>query len=70
MIGIEDKVWVQVNSHDKVFPICDEDLERDNADKTSAVHFMRYELDKDMINTRDQQPSNGLIENIQRLSIP
>lgn len=49
MIGIEDKVWVQVNGHDKVFAIADEDLERDTEQKTSSVHFMRFEFTDDMI---------------------
>ena len=48
MIGIEDKVWMQVAGHEKVYAIADEDLERDNAVKTSAVHFMRFELSPDM----------------------
>jgi len=49
LIGIEDKIWMQVEGFDKVYAIADEDLERDNAEKTSAVHFMRYELDSEMI---------------------
>jgi len=49
MVGIEDKVWMQVEGCDKVFPIADEDLERSTADKTSSVHFMRYELEPNMI---------------------
>jgi hypothetical protein len=44
LIGIEDRVWVQVDGHDKVYAIADEDLERENAEKTSAVHFLRFEL--------------------------
>lgn len=50
MIGIEDLVWVQVDGFDKVWAISDEDLERTNDSKTSSVHFMRFELSKDMIN--------------------
>lgn len=49
MVGIEDKVWLQVGSCEKVYPIADEDLERDNDSKTSSVHFMRFELSPDMI---------------------
>jgi len=49
MIGIEDKVWMQVDGCDKVYPIADEDLERDNAEKTSSVHFLRFELSQAMI---------------------
>jgi len=48
LIGIEDKVWVQVEGFDKVWAIADEDLERENQDKTSSVHFMRFELDDAM----------------------
>ncbi|HHO69252.1 MAG TPA: DUF3501 family protein, partial [Gammaproteobacteria bacterium] len=44
LIGIEDKVWVRVEGFDPVFAIADEDLERDTEDKTSSVHFMRFEL--------------------------
>lgn len=49
LVGIEDKVWLRVDGHDKVYPIADEDLERDDETKTSAVHFLRFELDADMI---------------------
>ena len=49
MIGIEDKVWLQVEGCDKIYAIADEDLERATADKTSSVHFMRYELGPHMI---------------------
>lgn len=49
LIGIEDLTWMQVDGFEKVYAIADEDLERDNADKTSAVHFMRFELSGDMI---------------------
>ncbi len=49
LIGIEDLIWVQVEGFEKVYAIADEDLERDNAEKTSAVHFMRFELDDEMI---------------------
>jgi len=49
MIGIEDQVWVQVAGHDKAFAIADEDLEREDADKTSSVHFLRFELTPEMV---------------------
>jgi hypothetical protein len=48
LVGIEDRTWVQVNGHERVFAVADEDLERDNAEKTSAVHFMRFELTPEM----------------------
>jgi len=46
--GIEDRCWVQVDGCAKVFAIADEDLERENEEKTSAVHFVRFELDEGM----------------------
>jgi len=46
--GIEDCCWVQVAGHKRVFAIADEDLERENEEKTSAVHFLRFELDPNM----------------------
>jgi len=49
--GIEDKVWLRVEGHDPVYAISNEDLERSNEEKTSAVHFMRFELDDGMITT-------------------
>jgi len=48
LIGIEDKVWVQVEGCAKVFAIADEDLERENEEKTSSVHFLRFELTEEM----------------------
>lgn len=44
MVGIEDLVWMQIAEHDKVWAIADEDLPRSNEKKTSAVHFMRFEI--------------------------
>ena len=49
MIGIEDKVWLQVEGCERVWPIADEDMERDNEQKTSSVHFLRFELTAAMI---------------------
>jgi hypothetical protein len=46
--GVEDRCWVQVDGCAKVFAIADEDLERENEEKTSAVHFVRFELDEGM----------------------
>jgi hypothetical protein len=48
MIGIERALWVQVDGFDKVNPIANEDLERQTEDKTSAVHFVRFELTPQM----------------------
>lgn len=49
LVGIEDKTWVKIGSAEKVFAISDEDLERATEDKTSSVHFMRFEFSQDMI---------------------
>jgi len=47
--GIEDRMWVRVDGHNKVYAIADEDLERENEEKTSSVHFLRFELAPAMI---------------------
>jgi len=49
LIGIENKVYVQVEGFDRVFAIADEDLERSDEKKTSAVHFMRFELSPEQV---------------------
>jgi hypothetical protein len=49
LIGVEDRCWVRVSEMDRVFAIADEDLERENEDKTSAVHFLRFELTPSMV---------------------
>jgi len=49
MKGIEDRCWVQVAGHGRVFAIADEDLERENDEKTSSVHFLRFELTPAMV---------------------
>ncbi len=48
LVGIEDLVWMQVGEHDKVWSIADEDLERSTETKTSAVHFLRFEISDEM----------------------
>ncbi len=48
LIGIEDRVWVKVAGFDPVYAIADEDLERETEEKTSSVHFMRFELTSEM----------------------
>ena len=44
LIGIERALWLQANGEDRIRPVANEDLERETADKTSAVHFVRFEL--------------------------
>jgi len=49
LVGIEDRVWVQVGDLPRVYAIADEDMERDTEDKTSSVHFLRFELTPEMV---------------------
>jgi len=49
LTGIENTIWVKVGNFDKVFAIANEDLDRSEPDKTSAVHFMRFELTPEMV---------------------
>ena len=44
LIGVEDRLFVEVEGHARVYAIADEDLERENDDKTSSVHFVRFEF--------------------------
>jgi len=46
--GVDDRVWIQVAGSQKVFAVADEDLERENEEKTSSVHFLRFELSDGM----------------------
>lgn len=50
LVGIEDKVWLQAGDFELVYAIADEDLERADEQKTSAVHFLRFELSAEMVN--------------------
>ena len=43
LIGVEDRMFVEVEGHARSYAIADEDLDRENAEKTSAVHFVRFE---------------------------
>ncbi len=49
LIGIEDRVWVKIAGHSPIYAIADEDLERDTEQKTSAVHFLRFEFTPQMV---------------------
>jgi hypothetical protein len=49
LLGIEAAIWIQVEGYDKVNPIANEDLERSTEEKTSSVHFLRFELSEEMI---------------------
>lgn len=48
LIGVEDRLFVEVEGHTRVYAIADEDLDRENEEKTSAVHFVRFEFGKAM----------------------
>ena len=45
LLDVENRVWVQAGETEKLFALADEDLERANGDKTSAVHFLRFQLE-------------------------
>ena len=62
LLGIEDRVWVQIEGHARVFAIADEDLDRSRDEKTSAVHFLRFELDNAMVQAvqRDADVAMGI----------
>jgi hypothetical protein len=48
LIGVEDRMFVEVEGHPRVYALADEDMERENEEKTSAVHFLRFELTPQM----------------------
>lgn len=49
MVGIEHRIWVQVAGQDKIFAVANEDLDRSTDEKTSAVHFLRFELNPESV---------------------
>jgi Protein of unknown function (DUF3501) len=49
LIGVEARCWIRVSEMERVFAIADEDMERTNDEKTSAVHFLRFELSPSML---------------------
>jgi hypothetical protein len=57
LVGIEDCVWVRVDGHAAVHAIADEDLDRSTGEKTSSVHFLRFELTADMVRAMKQGAS-------------
>jgi hypothetical protein len=58
--GVEDRCWVEVAGHERVFAIADEDLDRENEEKTSSVHFLRFELTPEMVGALRSGASLGL----------
>lgn len=49
LIGVEDRLFVEVEGYDRVYAIADEDMDRENGEKTSAVHFVRFEFTPAMV---------------------
>jgi hypothetical protein len=49
LIGVEDRCWIRVSEMERVIAVADEDMERENSEKTSAVHFLRFELTASMV---------------------
>jgi hypothetical protein len=49
LIGVEDRCWIRVSEMERVFAVADEDMDRENEEKTSAVHFLRFELSPSMV---------------------
>jgi len=60
MVGVENRVWVQVAGQERVYAIADEDLERATEDKTSSVHFLRFELTPAMVAAVKQGAAIGV----------
>ena len=58
--GVEDRCWVRVGAHERVFAIADEDLDRENDEKTSSVHFLRFELTAAMVTALRSGEALGL----------
>jgi hypothetical protein len=62
LIGVERSIYIRVGGYEKVYPICNEDLERETKDKTSSVHFMRFEFTQAMVDEfcNDAKVSMGI----------
>ena len=71
LVGIEDAVRLQVGDLPMIHPIADEDLERDDEDKTSAVHFLRFELSDEQVQAlKDGAPlSAGIDHDVYKVAI-
>ncbi|MDA0790022.1 MAG: DUF3501 family protein [Proteobacteria bacterium] len=68
LVGIEDKIWLQVGDQERIYPIADEDMERSREDKTSAVHFLRYQLSDSQITALRQ--GSGLTAGVAHMAYP
>ncbi len=56
LIGLEQRVWICFGDHEKLRPIADEDLQRQDEDKTSAVHFLRFQPDPALLSDLKKRP--------------
>ena len=57
MVGIEDCVWVKVGDNELIYAVADEDLDRTREDKTSSVHFLRFQFDSDILDEINETAS-------------
>lgn len=71
LVGIEEKVWLQVGEYPLIRPIADEDLERSDDHKTSAVHFLRFELSEDEVDAlkKGAELSAGIDHDVYRVEL-
>jgi hypothetical protein len=49
LVGIENRVWVMIDGHERIYAVADEDLDRNTGEKTSSVHFLRFEISPALI---------------------
>ena len=70
--GVEDRVWIRVEGCERVYAVADEDIDRENEEKTSSVHFLRFELAADMVQKlkRDAALAAGVDHPAYRAEIP
>jgi len=73
MAGIEHHIWIRVGDNERIFAIANEDLERSTEEKTSAVHFLRFELDNASIAAAKAEPwspGRGAVKGVPRAACP
>ena len=68
LVGIEERVWVRVESCASVYAIADEDLPRATVEKTAAVHFLRFELDAEMVSRLNEMGINLSMETVKDIA--
>ena len=60
LLGVELRIWMRVGDSERIYPVADEDLERETEEKTSAVHFLRFQLDESMLEAAREGASISL----------